>query len=271
MDLTSRAKQALWKSFVAVSPHKVDAKGYLANVEHNLLPGVRRQDFETDLKKGRGNELNSKFLAVHSSSALAVNTFCPFKNPENRKLLTVADHRYFNQLHFEKQLGTGLGGTPPNLDVVMENEKVVVGIESKCLEYLIPKIPGFTDSYDQRECLNVEDMWWDFMKELKQNPEQHRQHLDVAQLVKHYLGLRKQYAGKRQITLMYIFWEPENWQRFEEFKTHRQCIERFAGRIKGSEVAFVPQSYPALWAQWSQQGILPGHVTQLQKRYFVAL
>jgi len=45
----------------------------------NLIEGVRLQDFERDLRQGDGNELAGKFRAAHSSCALAVNTFAPFK------------------------------------------------------------------------------------------------------------------------------------------------------------------------------------------------
>jgi hypothetical protein len=55
-----------------------DKNGYVQTVEQNLVGGVRLLDFESDLRQGDGNELETKFRAVHSSAALAVNTFAPF-------------------------------------------------------------------------------------------------------------------------------------------------------------------------------------------------
>lgn len=270
LDLNNRAKTALWNRFVSTSGHDINDKGYLTSPEHNTLPGVSVEDFKTDLKKGSGNELLTKFLAVHSSSALAVNTFVPFKCPDNSSQLTLAGVRGLSAPVFEKQLRTGLGGTPPNLDVFVESNTTVIGVESKCLEYLTPKTAKFVNSYDQRDKLSVEDSWWDLLQELKNDPA-NSSHLDVAQLIKHYLGLRKLYAGKRRIILMYLFWEPENWHEFNEFKKHRRAIDPFSRRIADSEVHFVAQSYPSLWAEWDDEGVLPDHVAHLKERYWVTI
>lgn len=58
----------------------LDEKGYVSEVGQNLIEGVHLVDFEADLRQGDGNELEEKFRAAHSSSALAVNTFAPFKS-----------------------------------------------------------------------------------------------------------------------------------------------------------------------------------------------
>jgi hypothetical protein len=67
-------------------------KGYVSEASQNLIEGVRLDDFEADLRQGDGNELERKFRAAHSSSALAVNTFAPFKaKPAELPLPGVAD------------------------------------------------------------------------------------------------------------------------------------------------------------------------------------
>lgn len=58
---------------------ELDENGYVTNASQNLIKGVRLADFEADLRQGDGNEMEGKFRAAHSSSALAVNTFAPFK------------------------------------------------------------------------------------------------------------------------------------------------------------------------------------------------
>ena len=95
----SQAKIALWNRFKSISPHPFDSKGYLKNIAHNLLPNVKLYQFEDDLIQGSGNEFDWKFLAVHSSSALVVNTFAPFKDtPSDLKLLDV---KGFKSITFE--------------------------------------------------------------------------------------------------------------------------------------------------------------------------
>lgn len=70
-----RAQRALRQQFAGAS----DTKGYVRSPVDNLVPGVRLEQFEDDLRKGAGDELRMKFCALHSSAALAVNTFAPFK------------------------------------------------------------------------------------------------------------------------------------------------------------------------------------------------
>jgi hypothetical protein len=48
------------------------ARGYFGKSQDNLLPGVHLADFEEDLLVAAGAELERKFPAAHSSSALAV-------------------------------------------------------------------------------------------------------------------------------------------------------------------------------------------------------
>src|SRR6266478_2197553 len=83
-EYISRAKAALRRG-VAVQK---DAKGYVLTPHENLISGVTMDQFETDLRQGDGDELRTKFCALHSSCALAVNTFAPFKTrPEQLVLL----------------------------------------------------------------------------------------------------------------------------------------------------------------------------------------
>ena len=56
-----------------------DGKGYSPSLQDNLVLGVCLEQFKDDLLQGHGNELETKFRAVHSSSALAVNCCARFK------------------------------------------------------------------------------------------------------------------------------------------------------------------------------------------------
>jgi hypothetical protein len=245
-----------------------DGKRYFARIEDTLIPGVHRHQFEQSLRTGAGCELDGKFLAVRSSSALAVNTFAPFKPSPNE--LPLLGRRGYEQLCFEKTLPTGLGGTPPHLDVWLEGEHEVVGIESKLLEYVSPKQAKFTVSYTRTAFPWAEKCWWEVLENSKLAGARH---LDVAQLVKHYLGLRNHLrtANGRSATLLYLFWEPNNAESVAVCRQHRLEIEELAGHVAESEVSFRWMTHNQLWEEWSAVPALAEHARNLKARYAVCI
>ena len=267
LSTADRAKRAIRQRYDEISAEKLDARGYAARAELNLVPGVRLEDIRADLEQGSGNELEGKFRAAHSSSALAVNTFGPWrKNPQALRLLGKTG---FTALQFEKHCPTGLGGIPPNLDLVVVGTDVVIGVESKFLEFLAPKQPKFAASYTRGNLPQMEPCWAELMDALKAGP---KQYLDGAQFVRHYLGLRNQpeFKGKK-IILLNLFWEPENWADFPEYRQHRAELAAFQDKVKDSAVAFVWMTYPELWSQWEALGLFPSHVREIRKRYLLAI
>jgi hypothetical protein len=267
MVLRDQAKKALWRKFSKISPHEINSQGYVKYPSHNLLPGIDLSDFESELSAGSGDELSSKFLAVHSSSALVVNTFAPFKrDPSGLKLCGVQG---FQSIRFEHKLSTGLGGTPPNLDLVAENDTDVIAVESKLLEYFAPKKPSFSKSYRKERLPQAEDKWLALMERLRDSATKY---LDVAQLIKHYFGLcnAAEYT-KRNITLLYLFWEPENSSKSDPFRKHRDELYEFAHNVADTSVRFAYQSYAELWSEWMAEGIFETHVKKLQARYSIKL
>lgn len=263
----SQAQAALRKRLAATNS-QVDARGYVNTPQENLLPGVDMTQFENDLKEGDGDELRMKFCAAHSSAALAVNTFAPFKtNPVGLHLLGNSGAM---ELRFEKQLTVVPGRRPANLDVWIRGEHGIVAIESKLLEYFDLKMAKFAPAYAELESL-AEENWWSVYQQSIKDP---RQHLDRAQLIKHYLGLRRfQHAGTElgPITLLYIFWEPTNWQDVEICKEHRAEVKAFATQVCGSTVAFRWMTYPQLWNDWLAIPSLAEHASNLKNRYEVRL
>ena len=247
---------------------RTDLKGYVRVPEENLVAGVLMEHFESDLRRGAGDELRTKFCAVHSSAALAVNSFAPFKaRPCDLVLLGRIG---FDRLEFEKPLITGLEGIPPNLDVWLEREKEVIAIESKLLEYFKPKEAKFKDKYQRTVLPWAEDCWWNVLEEAKTAG---KRHLDVAQLVKHYFGisnnLREQDVGSG--TLLYIFWEPMNWMEIEVCRQHRAEVEELDKRVANSRVKFRWMTYPQLWDAWSTVPLLAPHAANLKARYGVSM
>ena len=129
MNIASRAKAALLQNFSG----STDNKGYTRSPQQNLLPGIDLATVEGDLRGGHGDELRMKFCAVHSSCALAVNCFAPFKvDPGRLRLLG----KQGSNVEFEKKLPIFDRRRCPNLDVWVERENDVVAVESKLLEYL---------------------------------------------------------------------------------------------------------------------------------------
>ena len=267
MKLATTAKNALWEKFVDTTNGQIDGNGYVGAAEENVLPGVNFAEIRADLLRGDGNELGGKFCAAHSSCALAVNSFGPFKvNPANLMLLGTQGAE---RLEFERSLPIFRGGTPPNLDVWIERDGDIVAVESKFLEYLTPKRPAFSDAYD-RLAVECEPCWWEVYRDA--NVTAHEQFLDRAQLIKHYFGLNK-YRAKNHtnLTLLYIFWEPLNWHAITECVQHRTELEAFANAVSSSQISFRWMSYNDLWEQWTAIPGLAEHARNLKGRYQVSL
>jgi len=265
VNITIRSKAALRCSFAGVT----DRKGYTHSPQDNLLPGIDLATVESDLICGDGNELRSKFCAVHSSSALAVNCFAPFKvHPNNLILLGKRGAKCVN---FEWKLPIFRGGTAPNVDVRIERDTDIVAVESKLLEYLTPKRPMFSDAYERLAPPESDPIWWDAYEKAKGGDPQY---LDRAQLVKHYFGLnnfRKKNPEGPGLTLLYIFWEPLNRQDVEECRQHREEVKTFVDSLSNSQIQFQWMTYNDLWEEWSAVPDLATHAQRLKARYQVRL
>ncbi|MBZ5703472.1 MAG: hypothetical protein LAN84_16685 [Acidobacteriia bacterium] len=269
----SACRSALIGSFLksALQPG-LDEKGYVSEAGQNLIEGVRLDDFESDLRQGDGNELEGKFRAAHSSSALAVNTFAPFK--ANATALRFPGIGGFASVHFERKCPHGLvGRRSPNLDVLADGPNGVVAVESKCLEILTPHKAKFAPAYeDEIKDERRRTAWFREMTRLVEKPHTYRW-LDAAQLVKHAFGLAYGEFVNRRVTLLYLYWEPSNPEAYPTFAEHRAEVTRFAASIIGGGPEFVAMSYPELWRWWEahpEPEWLPTHVGRLRARYGVA-
>lgn len=263
MKLVDRAKQALWNK--SGLPH--DRRGYVTNVERNLVSGVTSEMIEKDYLKGSGHEWERKFLAIHSSSALVANTFGRWKTEPSR--LTFADCTGFDKLELEAQCPTGLGGTPPNLDILLKSTDTVIGIESKLLEPLTPTQPKFSNSYSRDRLPLCEDAWWSLLERVRQSPASH---LDAAQLIKHYLGLRNKFPSLTNVLLVYVFWKPLNADKFDEYSRHAEDLEKFQRALHHSEtVRFMSLDYLHLWDTWENDRNMAQHAKLLKDRYCVEI
>jgi hypothetical protein len=262
-----RAKARLLESARAAQPSAAfDRDGYASRLEENLIAGVSRVQFEADYQAGAGRELGGKMRAAHSSAALVVNTFAPWRAAPGR--MTVGGLGGFQALRFEAVYPTGLGGTPPHLDVEATGACTLV-VESKLVEYLTCKPAAFSAAYDTIADSRRESPWFGAIAKLRSNPTAYR-YLDAAQLVKHSLGVMR---ACPQATLVYLYWEPLNWRAFREFGEHRAEIAELQEVVGAATPALRAMTYAELWEEWLMDADDWGraHVDRLRQRYEVAI
>ena len=228
------------------------SRGYLGKVEDNLFAPLNLETRAAFLR-GSGGELvdkarsPAKMRALHSSSALAVNIFDHWvRNPSGPLLRSLGfDGSPAVSVRFEAQYPTGLPGTPPNLDVVIESPELpLLAVESKFTEWLSPKRVGqkpFKDKYFPAKV----GMWESVgLKRSQQFAEQVQarptlQHLDAPQMLKHALGLATHNpAGFR---LFYIYFDSAG----SRGDVHRAELAEFSAAV-GSELGFHAISYQDL-------------------------
>ena len=93
--------------------------------------------------------------------------------------------------------------------------------------------------------------------------------MDMAQLIKHYLGLRHRYynSGKK-IRLVYLYWRPVNSEKFEEYQRLKEDLHNFQSAIQNAQgVEFMALDYLELWESWEKQNTMGEHAGLLKKRY----
>jgi hypothetical protein len=142
-------------------------------------------------------------------------------------------------------------------------------VESKLLEYLTPKAARFADAY--RRLVEKTEPCWQAVYERAKRGE--RQYLDRAQLIKHHFGLtayRKGHPGQR-LSLLYLFWEPLDWEDVTECRRHREEVAAFAEAVSPSWIDFRWMTYGQLWDEWSAIPALADHASRLKARYEVCI
>jgi hypothetical protein len=255
----------------------VDSSGYTEALDANLFRPLHR-DTLSDFQRGSGDELGrngrrGKMLALHSSSALAVNVFDYWRG---RSLAWVAGAFSLTSepslLRFEAQFPTGLPENPPNLDLAFVlADRQTVAVESK-----------FTEPYGRANHAapfklkyfpTGNGVWYDRALPRCQRlaGRLHRgelqfQYLNAAQLLKHVLGLAQSSVG--QFTLFYVWYAVPS----DEARQHGEEIKAFAAEI-GSELDFRALTYQELFSS-ALRDLGAEHLAYLSyvgERYFPAL
>lgn len=237
--------------------------GYVWNNTENLIAGIDKDLFLDDLIQGSGNELKSKFNAIYSSCALGVNNFGFVK--KHLSDFTFLEYSGFTQGNFERQFRTGLGGTPPNLDFVLENEETVIAFESKYLEPLRVTKVDFKDSYNKERLSYLDNFWFDLINEYQGE----KFHLDVAQLIKHSIGLvNYKERTNKNLVLVYIYWLPDTFDRYPEYIEHEKELKDFSEKIRFCpDLKFIHLSYNQFWDSYNNTPVFKEHFDSVKKRY----
>lgn len=252
---------------------------YLQNVDDNLFVSLT-EEVAKSYKKGDGDELAdnktrlAKMKATHSSSAIVVNLFqywmgkdaspllyalSLIPKPEkdyliknigstSPKVVEIPPRQYVVNFSFEKQyrIHDDHKRFPrsANLDVCFEYSLCNIAIESKFTEPYSGRHKSLRDVY-----LEEESLWgklpnlYELAKKLSQNKDEFH-YLDVAQLIKHILGLnanfpRKQKRSTTNYKLLYLWYDVSG----DEGVGHRAEIEKFAAIAKSDGVMFRHTTY----------------------------
>ena len=286
MSTKTKALQALARSFDD-RPGILDGDLRVEELRTGLVETIGDEELRialTDIDGGDGGERKwhvradgslqrPKLHSAYSSCGLALNSFGPWRlDPSN---LVVNSHAGFEALALERQLPIFRGGRAPSLDVFLTAPGRALVIESKLTEHLAKKPPAkFSDAYDRLEG-TTDPSWWAVYQRLRREPSAFK-YLDAAQLIKHYFGLKafRTKQGINEATLLYLYWEPEDADRYSELAEHASEVEDLARVVSDSAISFEALSYPDLWAQWNeldQPAWLRDHVAALRQKYAVRL
>jgi hypothetical protein len=234
---------------------------YTESVGENLFEPILPET-RTEIEKGDGGELkgdsthSAKMCAVHSSSAIGVNVLQYWKNkniPDIAYALGLCrkDNKSANEIHFERKYKiSSKFQFDPNIDSVIlnsESDKIkAFGIECKFSEaYSSRNHSGLKERY----LTEITEQWkdipnlLDFAKTISPEDKSFN-HLHPAQLIKHILGLKKEY-GKTRFRLLYLWYDVLG----EDGCKHRTEIAEFARIAKLDNVKFHSISYQELIAK----------------------
>ena len=247
-----------------------DSRGYVYEVEANLLKPLSAHA-RAAFGRGAGSELQSHMKALHSSSALVANFFDYWTDRDKAPLLSALgiDAHDVQSLDFEARFPTGLGGTPPHLDVAITLESgAVIGVESKFTEYLSRSTKG-KSSFKPAYFPPSSGLW--ASKGLSQcqalaeelHDHQHRfEFLDPWQLLKHTLGLAR-HSGAN-FSLWYLYYD----RLGERSDGHKREVQTFANRL-GKEIRFKALTYQEVYHRLKESDQPdPKYLDYLRARYF---
>jgi hypothetical protein len=252
--------------------YDVDSKGYLKTPEDNLIDNFPNwEEIKKEIKDGGGGELSLndgiiKFHAVHSSCALCVNNFAMVKHHKDN--ISLFESSAFDVAQFEKKLSTGI--STPNLDFYLRNDTSVIGIESKFTEILEATTDHTNKNLEKYLTAKLKlPAGFNDIIEYYINCKE-KLYLDTAQLLKHMIGMFNEAAEVKagaKLSLIYLYWVPDNWKKFEIYQKHEEELKKFKEQISGFSVKFEAYSYIDFWETLEKNEELKEYVDKIKDRY----
>lgn len=278
--IESNLTQLFAESLVGGRPNaKIDDLGY-AGFADSLVEGIDadrvRQVFTTADSKGPGSR-QPRLYAAQSPTMMLANTMAPWL--DDLGSLVVRGQRGYRDLRFEIRMPPIEGKGWLWMPALLISASRIVGFESETTDYLSGHRVSFTDEMETFWAEREENGWRREMVAMQQGAHGYSR-LDAARLIKQYMGLRVMLDALADdntptmpATLLYLYWEPLNAARYEEFDEHHQEIELFQAAVAGADIDFVPMSYLDLWASWSRDENAPKwlamHIARLHQRYSI--
>jgi hypothetical protein len=237
-------QQTRWARSKGFEPRNAYLSSITDNLRQELSSGAR-----TDFERGSGRELRDRGIrppriqALRSSCALSLNVFDYWRSRDPYPLqysLHLRDR--ITRVSFEESFATGLGGNPPNVDVLLRLESdQYVAIESRFTEWLTPR----ERSIEQKYFADGQTLWADrglprsqALADSMRDGSGFR-HLDVPRLLKHALGLSRK-TGLYELYYLYFDW------KCPESNAHAAELARFTDSI-GTEIRFRTMTYQELF------------------------
>lgn len=255
-------------------------KVYTVSIEDNLYQPLNERTRE-ELEHGDGGELTgsedqpAKFQALHSSSALGINVFDYWRSKVDLSILTSAcgftasESKVSGEIHFEQKYSIDSHFRyAPNIDAVIKPDKAgkykVFAIECKFTEaYSTHNHNGLKDKYFENEG------FWQNLPNTRvhaqeiRNEDNHFKNLHAAQLIKHILGLNREY-GHSRYRLLYLWYDSLG----DQGSNHRKEIEEFSEIVQSDGVIFHDMSYQELIIRLAKQRKdHPEYISYLTERY----
>ncbi len=254
----------------------IGEKNYFKKLEDNLFQPLS-SEIISQFENGDGNEMSdsvsrlAKMKALHSSSAIVVNFFQYWNDKDvypilyacnlcsklpsgveimyenigskTPKIFSISRNPLANTIIFEKKFkisnDTKQFPFSPNLDIVIGNfQSKIYAIESKFTEPYRSKPKGISKKYLENSS------FWEGLPELCKlaneicpNNNEYK-YLDVAQLLKHIVGLKTNHS-KSGFRLLYLWYDVIG----QDGAKHRKEIEQFAELAKKDNINFSHITY----------------------------
>lgn len=237
-------------------------KVYTTKISENLFQPLNVKS-KKELEGGDGGELKSnagqpaKIQALHSSSALGINIFDYWRESTDLSFLFSAcglsrtGRQLSGEIKFERKFKIDdRFKYAPNLDAVFypSNKSKIFAIECKFTEAYSSRYHG---GLDQKYFTN--DSVWDNLSATKilaqeiSPDDRHFGYLHAAQLIKHILGLNREF-GHSHYRLLYLWYDALG----ESGSKHRQEVEEFSKIIRSDGILFHSITYQELIVYLSQ-------------------